>query len=304
MIVSPPRGGAVAAASVPPTSLARELDPDVEALRLEIERLAPWHHDIEIAPGVITSARAANHPDKSFEEHYSPARMMDGLIAALYPAGLAGRSFLDCACNSGGHSLAAARLGAGRIFAFDARQHWIDQAEFIARAGRAPNLVSRRCTLEELPQLDLEPFDLTLFAGIFYHLPDPVAGLRIAADLTKEILVVNTATHPHRLPALVLTPESATHVLSGVGRLAWLPSGPEVMRDILAYCGFKYARVDAYWTSGPKGWKRLQMVAARDPQFLRDYDRLRPMEPKPQSLPRRLAHSLQMRASVWRNQRR
>ena len=268
---------------------------DEQALRAEVERLAPWHHDIEIVPGVTTGARGSTDADRSFEEHYSPWQMMNLLIGAVYPAGLQGRSFLDCACNSGGHSLAAARLGAGRIFAFDARQHWIDQAEFLARAGNAPNLTTRRCTLSELLPLALEPFDVTLFAGIFYHLPDPVAGLRIAADLTKELLVVNTATRQQRVPGLVLSQESPTHVLSGVDRLAWLPSGPDVMREILAWCGFEHTRIDAYWASGPKGWKRLQMVAARDPGVLRDYDEVRAKRSRTPSVLGRLTHYLRER---------
>ena len=42
------------------------------------------------------------------------------------------------------------------------------------------------CDLYALPELDLPSFDITLFNGIFYHLPEPVTGLKIAADLTKE----------------------------------------------------------------------------------------------------------------------
>lgn len=269
-----------------------------EALRAEVERLGPWHHDIELAPGITTSALGSSDPDRRFEQHYSPSQMMEQLIGDLYPEGLQGRSFLDCACNSGGHSLAAARLGAGRIFAFDARQLWVDQAQFLAHHGNAANMTTRRCTVGELPALGLQPFDVTLFAGIFYHLPDPVAGLRIAADLTREILVVNTATRAHRVPGLVLNKESATHVLSGVDSLAWLPTGPSVMRDILAWCGFEHSRIDLYWGSGPKGWKRLQMVAARDPRALAAYDRARPDARDVPGFRRRLAIYL------WRRRER
>jgi SAM-dependent methyltransferase len=262
------------------------------ALRAEVERLGPWHHDIELAPGVMTSARDARDADHRFKEHYSPTDMMEHLIGNLYPDGLQGRSFLDCACNSGGHSLAAARLGAGRIFAFDARQHWVDQADFLVRHADLTNMTTRRCTLGDLPALGLEPFDVTLFAGIFYHLPDPVAGLRIAADLTKEILIVNTATRVSRVPGLVLNKESPTHVLSGVDRLAWLPTGPDVMREILAWCGFAHSRIDLYWASGPRGWRRLQMVAARDPAALAAYDRARPEAHRKPGLRHRMAVQL------------
>jgi hypothetical protein len=165
--------------------------------------------------------------------------------------------------------------GERRSFAF-ARQHWIDQCTFLARTVPAPQLSCRRCTLAEVPTLGLEPFDVTLFSGIFYHLPDPVAGLRIAADLTREIIIVNTAAIPRRERALILVKESVTHHLSGVDGLAWAPSGPEIMKDILAWCGFGHARVDLYWTNGPPGWKRLQMIAAREAGALEAYDRARP----------------------------
>jgi hypothetical protein len=32
--------------------------------------------------------------------------------------------------------------------------------------------------LYDLPTLGLEPFDITIFAGIFYHLPDPFLARR------------------------------------------------------------------------------------------------------------------------------
>jgi SAM-dependent methyltransferase len=259
-----------------------------EVLRAEIERLGPWHHDVEVAPGVSTmGVRGATDPDHRFNEHYSPERMMEHLLGPIYPEGLQGRSFLDCACNSGGHSIAAARRGAGRSFAFDARQHWVDQAQFLARHCGAPELEVRRCELNELPGLGLEPFDVTLFAGIFYHLPDPMSGLRIAADLTRELLILNTAVRPRRDRALVLNVESDTHVLSGVDRLAWLPTGPAVMKEILAWCGFKHSRIDLYWSNGVKGWKRLQMVAARDEKALAAYDKARPDAMRPPTLKRR-----------------
>ena len=267
--------------------LSREPE-TVEALRAEIERLGPWHHDIEIAPGVSTAGvRNPRDVDQRFQEHYSPDVMMEHLLGSLYPDGLQGRSFLDCACNSGGHSIAAIRRGAGRVFAFDARQHWVDQAQFLARRSGAPDMTVRRCALDDLPGLGLEPFDVTLFAGIFYHLPDPVAGLRIAADLTRELIIVNTAVRRGRGRALVLNMESDTHVLSGVDRLAWLPTGPEVMKALLAWCGFPHSRIDLYWSSGPRGWKRLQMVAARDERALAAYDRARPDAKAPPTLRRR-----------------
>jgi hypothetical protein len=38
-----------------------------------------------------------------------------------------------------------------------------------------------------LPRHGLEPFDLMLFNGIFYHAPHTVAGLKIAGELTHDL---------------------------------------------------------------------------------------------------------------------
>jgi 2-polyprenyl-3-methyl-5-hydroxy-6-metoxy-1,4-benzoquinol methylase len=262
---------------------------DAAALREEMERLGPWHHDVEIAPGLSTmNQRSSDDPAKQFHQHYSPEAMMRRLIEDIYPRGLDRRSFLDCACNSGAHSIAAARLGAGRVFGFDARRHWIDQAEFLARALEMRDVSFGCCTLKELPELGLEPFDVTLFSGIFYHLPDPVAGLKVAADLTRELMIVNTSVLPRRGKALTALRESRSEVLSGVDGLAWLPSGPAVMREILGWCGFRHTRIDMYWTPGsPKGWKRLQVLAARDPAVFEAYDLKKPWAKAPPNLLRR-----------------
>jgi SAM-dependent methyltransferase len=248
-------------------------------LKEEMTRLGPWLHDVEIAPGVSTAAtNAVRDDDKSVKAFYSPDQMMNNIIGPVYgEAGLGGRTFLDCGCNAGGHSFAAARLGASRALAFDARQHWLDQGAFLARFADAPQVEFRKLTLDELRDAGMEPFDVTLFAGLLYHLPDPVAGLKIAADLTRELLIVNTSMKPMAHEGLVLSRESATHVLSGIDGLAWLPTGPKVMIPILAWCGFPHVRIDLSWsTSVVRHWWRIQIIAARDEATLERYDRIRP----------------------------
>jgi len=253
---------------------------DTEKLRAEINRLSPWAHAIELAPDVLTArvGLGGGNADTDVPQIYDPAVMMRGLVASLYPNGMGGRSFLDCGCNAGGHVFAAKALGAGRCFGFDARQHWIDQANFVAQYLPSDGASFATCKLAELPAMQLGTFDMTLFSGLFYHLPDPVAGLKVAADLTGELIVVNTSSRPGLKKGLTLSLESATHVMSGVDGLAWLPTGPDVVRDILAWCGFPHSRVDMDWRPqhGPRGWRRIQVIGARDASTFADYDRARP----------------------------
>ncbi|MDB5706853.1 MAG: tRNA (5-methoxyuridine) 34 synthase [Sphingomonas bacterium] len=255
------------------------LTPD--EIRAEIRRLGPWHHDIELSPGIRTGApEFQGEPDPALGTPaiIDPDANLMRLVGSLFPRGLAGRSFLDCACNGGGYLFAAARLGAGRCFGFDAREHWIRQAQFLGRYFPDADVAVARCSLAEFPALGLEPFDVTYFSGLFYHLPDPVAGLRIAADHTKELLVLNTAVSPGKQDALVLNQESRTLLMSGIDGLAWLPTGESVLRRILAACGFPHTRLN-FDRPASGTWRRVEILAARDPGMFDHYDASRPAPP-------------------------
>lgn len=112
--------------------------------------------------------------------------------------------------------------------------------------------------LYDLPERGVGPFDITGFNGLFYHLPDPVTGLKIAADLTRELIVVNTSTKTGLSEdSMALDSESAEHPLSGMHGLAWLPAGPQVLDRILRWLGFVETKV-LWWTEElvPGGWAR------------------------------------------------
>lgn len=246
-------------------------------LRAEILRLGPWHHDIEIAPGVHTGAPVppGTYAPELGEPTIIPVRFLTELLGTVYPEGLAGRSILDCACNAGGYLFNAARNGAGRSFGFDVREHWIEQARFLARHLPSENIQFAVWDLMSLPELGLDPFDITLFFGILYHLPDPIAGLRIAADHTRELLIVNTALTPAAVDGLVLNRESEIEVMSGVHGLAWLPTSERVVREMLAWCGFPHARL-IFDMATPDKRQRMAIMAARDERTFAYYDTLRP----------------------------
>ena len=251
----------------------------IEALKEEMRRLGPWHHDVEVLPGFSTaSTNQSVDGDRAVHSTYSPDKMINDVVGQAYgEEGLTGRSFLDCGCNAGGHSFAAARLGANRVFAFDARKHWLDQAAFLARFAGMPQIAFGEMTLDDLRDAGMDPFDVTLISGLLYHIPDPVAGLKIAADLTRELLIVNTSWKPMPVQGLLLNLESKSQVLSGIDGLAWLPTGPSVMLPILAWCGFPHVRIFSSWAvPGPPYWSRMQIVAARDETTLARFDVARP----------------------------
>jgi tRNA (mo5U34)-methyltransferase len=251
-----------------------------ETLRAEVIRLGPWHHDIEIVPGVRTGAisRSQTYPSSTGPVTIiDPNEAMTHFVRSFYANGLESRSVLDCACNAGGWLFAAADAGAGRCFGFDIREHWIRQAQFVAANRPSENVQFMQCELAALPELALGQFDLTLFNGIFYHLPDPVAGLRIAADHTRELLVVNTMIAKKSTDALVLRPESPTDVMSGIHGLSWIPGSERVLQEILAWCGFPHTRV-WFRMAGEDDQDRIAIVGARDPEVFAHYDSTQPQK--------------------------
>jgi SAM-dependent methyltransferase len=246
-----------------------------EELRRKIIELGPWHLDVEVTQGLST--RAWVDAEQPYPDALGPVAFFDNRarfqqkLLTLYPEGLAGRSVLDCACNCGGYLFWAKEIGAGECFGFDVREHWIDQARLLLehREGPTDGVRFEVRDLYELPGMGLRPFDITLFQGILYHLPDPVRGLKIAADLTSELMILNTGTRTG-LPdgLLAVDSESTEQVMSGVHGLNWYPTGPEVVTRILSWVGFTETRL-LWWRKETRpGRGRLEIAASKKPGLL------------------------------------
>jgi len=202
-------------------------------------------------------------------------------MQTLFPNGLQGRSVLDCGCNCGGILFWAKDMGAGRCFGFDARERWIEQARFVAanRTGPGADIEFEVCELYDLPELGLEKFDITVFNGVLYHLPEPVGAMQVVADLTKELMVVSTQVitgYPDG--CLVAGREPVENLMYGVHGLRWLPTGPETVTAMLNGVGFVETRCNWWHRRPPQRLhqrSRLEMLAARDPRTFEHYDATR-----------------------------
>jgi SAM-dependent methyltransferase len=269
---------------------------DAAHIKSEILRLAPWYFDIEVAHGLRTSLYldAPRRPgttkitvalnedgEISSKEVFVPEENVEGqarmtlydarrsfleTLGAMCPGGLDGRSVLDCACNGGAYLFWAREAGAGRCFGFDLREHWIEQARFLAahREPGADDIEFAVSNVYDVPKLGLGKFDVVLFNGILYHLHDPISGLRIAADLAEEYLIVDTAARGGGSPesALAVTPQPVKRMSGGIYGLRWLPVGPGVLLDLLKWMGFAEVRCTWWRWSGPLR-DRLEVVAGR-----------------------------------------
>jgi tRNA (mo5U34)-methyltransferase len=249
--------------------------PEADRLREEIIRLGPWHFDIEVAEGLSTrvslEAPPGTYPESIGWVPFQDVRdQWQMRLKKLYPDGLAGRSVLDCGCNGGAYLFWSRELGAGRCFGFDVREHWIRQAQFLKEhRADTEGIDFEVMSIYDLPARDLEPFDVTGFLGLFYHLPDPVTGLKLAADLTNEVLLLDTATCSG-LPdgALAVYEEDPEKVMVAADRLAWRPTGPETLEQILTWAGFADVHVIRWRQEISPGWGRLVLAASKRPGLL------------------------------------
>jgi SAM-dependent methyltransferase len=240
-----------------------------------IRDLAPWHHDIQLRPAVSTGRVFSESGRLSPLENQgvsliSPREKFLRRLDELFPNGLQGKRFLDCACNAGGYCFWARERDVAAAVGFDVREHWISQARFVQRQ-RSVQPTDRldfwQLDLYDLPKRGLEPFDLTYFSGIFYHLPDPITGLKIAADLTRDVLVLNTSMDNSGTSTmgLKLSMEGTEPLMSGVHSLAWLPNNPETLFTILRYMGFSEIKLTNDQTNPTSKRRRVEIYASRYP---------------------------------------
>jgi tRNA (mo5U34)-methyltransferase len=154
-----------------------ELQQRVNALR--------WYHTIDLGQGVITRG-ADNTPER--------------LSRVRLPASLAGLSVLDIGAWDGFFSFEAERRHASRVVASDYYAwHGVGWGTAQGKAGfqLARTALNSRVEDIDVDVMDLSPerlgsFNVVLFLGVLYHLPNPLLALERVASVTKDLLIVET----------------------------------------------------------------------------------------------------------------
>jgi tRNA (mo5U34)-methyltransferase len=172
-----------------------------EEILSELERLQPWFHRIDLGGGLYTKTESVmgeplDHPAGPWET-----------IGKCIPEDLTGKSVLDVGCNAGFYAVEAKRRGARRVLGVDGQRQHVRQAVFV-RKVLGLDIEYRRMNVYELTRRRVGEFDITLALGLIYHLKHLVLALENLYEVTRGLLVVETAILPPER-----TPESFAHPL-------------------------------------------------------------------------------------------
>lgn len=107
-----------------------------------------------------------------------------GMLKLLTRDELAGRSFLDIGCGSGLHTLAAARLGVGRVLATDIDPVSVQTTQqLLARHGHDLPVETRTISVFELDPDTHGRYDIVYSWGVLHHTGDLDGAVRKAAAM-------------------------------------------------------------------------------------------------------------------------
>lgn len=220
-----------------------------EEILAELERLQPWFHRIDLGGGLYTKTESVmgepiDHPAGPWQT-----------IGKCLPADLGGRSVLDVGCNAGFYAVEARRRGAGRVLGVDGQRQHVRQAVFVRKA-LGLDIEYRRMNVYELNRRGVGEFDITLALGLIYHLKHLVLALENLYEVTRELLVVETAVMPpERTPDSFLHPlgeaEMLLHPLAYVENPSgakeqvfnWFLPGVGSLKALLRHTGFEEVEV-------------------------------------------------------------
>lgn len=227
-----------------------------------------WYHSIDLGDEVTNGQKSSEVLNQEWNELGVPP--------------LEGKSVLDIGAWDGYFSFRAEQAGAARVVALD-HYVWatrlVEQQAYYRRTLQtgeryiAPHLVPSLWDPESLPgrkgfdlarerlRSNVEPvvadfahddlaelgaFDIVIFAGVLYHLEDPLGALRKLQSLTREVAIIRTvAVHVPQVTSAIWEFYPGAE-LEGDSSNWWAPNQPALEGAIRSVGFRKYVqRTDA-----------------------------------------------------------
>lgn len=241
--------------------------PSREELTALVQSLAGWYQRIYLGRGVYTMAAGAYH--EAVWERFKPA----------FPDDLRGASVLDIGCNAGYFSMQIKMRGAGRVLGIDHLEHYLKQAAVCTRIWDL-DIEYRKLDVDQVTDLR-EEFDIVVFAGVLYHLKNPLRAIEDLAAVCRDVILLETeimSNDPRNRVYVRQGPFGQVKVracrtgimkfvegaeLNGDGSNWWIPD-TECVFGMLRTAGFKHFSAPVYVQKN-----RLLLAASkREPSLL------------------------------------
>lgn len=220
-------------------------DLSLDAARKLVDAVPHWHHRFEIYPGLITPGS------------YDPLSLWSKLNLE---SRCRGRRVLDLGTSDGFFTKKIASLG-GDVVGVDYRSKK-SHGFWVMEALSGWTFDYRHANLFEINPEDLGSFDIVLFLGVLYHMPDMIRALHKVRSLCNSILLLETQSENDFCDEIAAARYYKAATLAGDITNFWSPNRRCVL-DMLYDAGFDVMRHEA-WTD------RLfvEAVVSRDPARL------------------------------------
>ena len=146
-----------------------------DEVHARIAAVPHWYHPIEVRPGIVTPG--GNQAPLVLE-------------TLQLPADCRGMRVLDLGTRDGFFAFELERRGAD-VVAVDYMAR-TDSGFAVAAELLGSRVPYLQRNLYELTAEELGTFDIVLFLGLLYHLPDPLGALRVVRNLTRQRMCLET----------------------------------------------------------------------------------------------------------------
>lgn len=141
-------------------------------------------HNIKLADGTETM------PEIGYLLADSPwMKAAARVLKVVYGDAIAGKSIADLGCLEGGYTVEFSRMGM-QATGIEVRQSNIENCLHVHKNAGLPNLAFAKNDVWNLAEYGR--FDAMFCCGLLYHLDQPAKFIRLMAEQTRDVIMINT----------------------------------------------------------------------------------------------------------------
>ncbi|MFZ5784762.1 MAG: class I SAM-dependent methyltransferase [Pseudomonadota bacterium] len=222
---------------------------DMQALALAAAKQRMWFYEFELPDGTLTQSFLPPHLRPI---HTSRRDKLRQVVTSCLP-GSRDLTAIDLACHEGYFSVALARYFR-HVRAYDLREENVRAARLMISALGIENVEVDKADVRTLAFREDLRADFVLIYGLLYHVEDPIGLLRLASNLARRQVLIETQVLPFDISGRVedgnyqsqrdflgvfgLAADNAESREGGATSMALVPS-VNTLRVVLKNLGFR-----------------------------------------------------------------